>query len=444
MKRTRDDNCWQLRAKKTSLGVWTRAPGGALQTACSCAASVAPPAQDTQMRSDEGAGSSGPQICDEPPLLRPRGNDLVTPASQCQQRGRKRSSYNLPTERRGRVCKQRKLGGMVEVRSKRCEHEGCAARPSFNLPTERRGRFCRAHKLEGMVDVQNKRCEHEGCASLNPVFNLPTERRGRFCGSHRLSGMVNGKNRSCAECKSPALFGLPSKRAQYCGQHKMAGMVNVALENKCCVLTCEAEHDVLTAGQKYCLRHCPEERAAVVLKRLCKYCDIKERATHVCKDCRKISCKKEWGIVRFLRKAIDTPFEYNSSRMLQGCSKKRPDVYFDLPTHCVIVEIDEHQHATYDDSCECARLNEIVNGMGGRPVVVIRFNPDTTRAAGQALPLALADKLELLVATIKAQLMESFEEFSVRLFQLYFDDALAGRSAYEPCKAEDITRLVCV
>jgi len=351
--------------------------------------------------------------------------------------------FNQPTERRGRFCAQHMLEGMVDVRSKHCEHEGCTSQPVFNLPTERRGRFCGKHKREGMVDVQNQRCEHEGCTS-QPHFNLPTERRGRFCDSHRLPGMINVSKKNCAECRNKALFGLSGKRAQFCAEHKRAGMVNVIIESKCSVLNCEMEHDVVTDGQKYCLKHCPNDQAAIVPKRLCKYCDIQEQATHVGKDCRKISCKKEWGIVRYLRKAVDTKFEYNSSRMLQGCSKKRPDIYFDLATHCVIVEIDEHHHATYSDSCECARLNEIVNGIGGRPITIIRFNPDTTRVAGQPLPLALADKLDLLVATIKAQLVTPMETFSVQLIQLYFDDALATRSTYEPCKVEDITKVVCV
>lgn len=78
--------------------------------------------------------------------------------------------------------------------------------------------------------------------------------------------------------------------------------------------------------------------------------------------------KKEWSIVRYLRKIIDTPFEYNSSKMLQGCSKKRPDIYFELNTHCVIVEINEYQHYAYKDICECSRINEIVNGIGGKSV----------------------------------------------------------------------------
>ncbi len=44
--------------------------------------------------------------------------------------------------------------------------------------------------------------------------------------------------------------------------------------------------------------------------------------------------------------------------------KKRPDIYFEFDKHCVIVEINENQHKSYDDYCECARINEIINGIG--------------------------------------------------------------------------------
>lgn len=70
-------------------------------------------------------------------------------------------------------------------------------------------------------------------------------------------------------------------------------------------------------------------------------------------------------VVRYIRKNISTRFEYDTSNMLNGCSKRRPDIFFDLPTHCVIVEIHQFQHKSYAESCECARINEIVNGIGG-------------------------------------------------------------------------------
>lgn len=180
----------------------------------------------------------------------------------------------------------------------------------------------------------------------------------------------------------------------------------------------------------------------VALKRLCKYCDIKENSPFVCKDCTRVQNKKEWGVVRHIRRHVRAPFEYNSSKMLQGCSKKRPDVYFEQPGHCVIVEVDEHQHRSYEDSCECARLNEIVNGIGGRPVVVIRFNPDVTRHRGTPLPLTMGDKMDLLIDTIKEELDREHARFGVEIIQLYYDDATSV--AYMPRKAEDITDIICV
>ena len=39
-------------------------------------------------------------------------------------------------------------------------------------------------------------------------------------------------------------------------------------------------------------------------------------------------------------------------RINSGCSAKRPDIFIDLLTHVIIVEIDENAHMTYDQGCE--------------------------------------------------------------------------------------------
>lgn len=132
-------------------------------------------------------------------------------------------------------------------------------------------------------------------------------------------------------CKELSLFRYINKRPQFCQEHKRNNMINLILENKCCILECENEYNHLLENEKYCNRHLPTDKNLIVVKRLCKYCDIKEESDFVCKDCKKIQNKKEWVVVRLLRKEIDTKFDYNSSKMLQGCSKKRPDIYFELP-----------------------------------------------------------------------------------------------------------------
>jgi len=63
-------------------------------------------------------------------------------------------------------------------------------------------------------------------------------------------------------------------------------------------------------------------------------------------------------------------------RVVDGCSKRRPDLLLDMGTHIIIIEVDENKHDTYDCSCENKRLMEISQDVGHRPIVFIRFNPD--------------------------------------------------------------------
>ncbi len=62
-------------------------------------------------------------------------------------------------------------------------------------------------------------------------------------------------------------------------------------------------------------------------------------------------------------------------RIDNGCSSRRPDVRIECLTHTVIVECDENQHKSY--SCENKRTMEIFQDLGNRPLVIIRFNPDS-------------------------------------------------------------------
>ena len=199
-------------------------------------------------------------------------------------------------------------------------------------------------------------------------------------------------------------------------------MINLILENKCSILNCEKEHEFIIKNIKYCIDHCPNKNYEINIKRLCKYCDIKDESNYICNECKKIQNKKEWAIVRHLKKVINIPFEYNSSKMLQGCSKKRPDIYFELNKHCVILEIDEYQHDTYDDSCECSRLNEIVSGIGGKSVIIIRYNPDVVKNKGKKINFKNEERIDLLVNTINKELNKNYNEFIVKIIQLFYDD----------------------
>jgi hypothetical protein len=277
----------------------------------------------------------------------------------------------------------------------------------------------------------------------NPTFNLPSETKALYCSEHKKENMINITSKNCQEgkCKNEALFGLINKRPQFCFEHKKDNMINIILDNKCNILECHNEYEFIVNNVKYCLHHNPDKNHETNIKRLCKYCDIKEESKYICNECKKIKNKKEWSIVRYLRKVIDTNFEYNSCKMLQGCSKKRPDIYFELERHCVIVEVDENQHNAYEDSCECSRINEIVNGIGGKSIIIIRYNPDIVRNKGKMLDVKQEDRIGLLVKSIKEELVKEYEKFIVKIIQIYFDD---NYEKYKFVKEEEITNIVCI
>ena len=55
------------------------------------------------------------------------------------------------------------------------------------------------------------------------------------------------------------------------------------------------------------------------------------------------------------------------------------DLIFSL-IHSVIIEIDEHQHKngnSYTPECDKRRLNNLFTYLADRPIVFIRFNPDS-------------------------------------------------------------------
>ena len=60
----------------------------------------------------------------------------------------------------------------------------------FIFPGAKPGVRCGHHKEDGMVNVKNKVCEYDGCTTL-PSFNFPGATSGVRFGHHKEDGMVN-------------------------------------------------------------------------------------------------------------------------------------------------------------------------------------------------------------------------------------------------------------
>jgi len=121
--------------------------------------------------------------------------------------------------------------------------------------------------------------------------------------------------------------------------------------------------------------------------------------------------------------------------------KKRPDIYYELNKHCVIVEVDENQHNTYEDVCECSRLNEIVNGIGGKSVIIIRYNTDAIKCKGKKVKISNSGRIDLLIKTIKKELTKEYKKFIVKIIQICYND---DYDEYKVIKKENITKIVCI
>lgn len=303
-----------------------------------------------------------------------------------------RPVYNSPDKTVGIYCFSHKKEGMEDVVSKKCAENGCKIKPNYNTPGNTIGLYCVQHKKENMEDVTCKRCAHEGC-NKNPSFNVPTETIGLYCSAHKLEGMEDVTHKKCAHkgCKIQPCFNFERQRPLYCVEHKLEGMVCVVSK------TCEYEgcrtipifNIMGEKNGKFCAKHKTEEMVDVVNK-TCKneWCNtgVKDKYEGYCLYCyvnkfpdRPVSRnykKKEFAVVEFVTKTFPNFAWISDKRVVDGCSKRRPDLLLDLGYQVIIVEVDENQHIKYDCSCENRRLMEISMDLQHRPIVFIRFNPD--------------------------------------------------------------------
>jgi len=85
---------------------------------------------------------------------------------------------------------------------------------------------------------------------------------------------------------------------------------------------------------------------------------------------------KELTVNQFVINNFNSLNWISDKKIINGCSRRRPDLLLDLGYQIIIIEIDENQHIDYDCSCENKRLMEISQDVNFRPIIFIRFNPD--------------------------------------------------------------------
>jgi len=263
----------------------------------------------------------------------------------------------------------------------------------------------------------------------------------KYCAKHKPTNAIPCDGKKCGhrKCENVPTHGDKGRKPIFCSDHSDPSIhIDLIADGRCSDPECDNEFDYISDKTKFCSIHCPFDLSKMEsLKRVCKICDQVEESPYICKACNLIRNKKEWAVVQFLKKNLRIPFHHDE-RLYGVCGNRRPDIHYQLSLHDVIVENDERQHYRITPECELARINDIVNTIGGKPVVFIRYNPDVFRRGGKIVKVSQADRLSLLLKTVKEQLsITEPEPFSIKVIKLFFDGD-------EYSTTEDVTRKVCI
>jgi hypothetical protein len=291
-----------------------------------------------------------------------------------------------------KYCADHKKDGMINVISKKCQHNNCDKRPSFNIEGQKIPIYCIEHKLNNMINIINKKCAYENCKKT-PSYNFRDQKLTKYCVIHKLVGMVDVKSIKCEHinCDIGACFNIFGEKPKFCATHKLINMIDLT-HKKCIYNNCSKISNFNFQGQKrgiYCSYH--KKIGMVDIKnKQCKICTTTKASTKYegyCFRCfiytfpeKPVSTNyktKERSVVDYVLNTFPEYDWISDKKVMDGCSKRRPDLLLDLGYQVLIIEIDETQHRDYDCSCENKRMMEISKDVDHRPIIFIRFNPDT-------------------------------------------------------------------
>jgi hypothetical protein len=302
-----------------------------------------------------------------------------------------RANFNYNGEKKALFCNKHKLDNMENINMKKCIKCNLKT-PSYNYIEEKVALYCLDCKLDNMIDVNHTKCI--SCNEKRPTYNYKEEKKLLYCIDCKKDDMVDIANPKCIKCniKRPTFNIEGEKKALYCIDCKEENMIDVV--NKKCI-ECKKKQPVFNYKDEikglYC-NDCKKENMVDIVTKKCINCN-EYRATYNYLDKKgKLYCircfsylspenklvinfkTKERAVADFILEEFPN-FSWNhDKKIIDGCSKRRPDFLLDYGYQVIIVEVDEFQHSDY--SCENKRLMEIARDLNFRNLIMIRFNPD--------------------------------------------------------------------
>lgn len=202
------------------------------------------------------------------------------------------------------------------------------------------------------------------------------------------------KKQYCRDC-SPQTYCIEhGKEIRYCKQCKGKGLC-IHDVNKSDCKKCSLETSKRFCEHKKKKKECPlcDPRCACII---CKAIFVTKK-TQFYPQCQSCFCvlhpDHELSTLfkikeRYMRDELRTrlPEEVINMRIDTtidgGCSTRRPDILIDKLMYSIIIECDEEQHKNYE--CENKRTMQLFQDLGSRPLIIIRFNPDSYVDEGES------------------------------------------------------------
>jgi len=166
-------------------------------------------------------------------------------------------------------CSLHKKEDMVNVISKRCEHEDCRKMPTFALPGEK-AKTCKEHSLLGYINVKDRKCIAKGCLK-RPCYGLEGQ-IALFCLEHKSDEHIDVVHPKCIVCETVrASFGKEKSKPLYCSNHVPEDCKDV-VHRRCEVDLCEIQPSFGVEGGRpvRCVKHALENHVNVVTPK-CTY-----------------------------------------------------------------------------------------------------------------------------------------------------------------------------
>ena len=246
-------------------------------------------------------------------------------------------------------CKKCKTDIMFDVLHDNALCEICQkVRASYGLIKNKPTR-CTSCKTEEMSNVVSTMCITCGIKQANYGYSKDNITHCKGCSDEK---MINVCSKLCIVCnlKQPS-FGLIEKYPTHCFDCKSLEMKDV-VSKKCKADLCET-HVYNPAYEGYCA-----------------YCFGNLFPNNpIVKNCK----TKERKVADFIMEKYPNNNWKFDKIVAGGCSRRRPDIFINLESKVIIVEIDENQHNKYEDSCENKRLMLLY--MDINPEIFKNYNP---------------------------------------------------------------------